>query len=260
MRATASLAQSLKTASAGSLPSACKASVCEGTSRSRSDASEVAPSPSSRFMLGETAAMCADAFAGTAAMADQRIRFSDGASYDAMMGGWSRSVGRSFLEWQRPLAGLDWIDVGCGSGAFTSLVVERCAPKSILGVDPAEAQLDYARTRGLGAAARFVRGDAMALDLGDRSVDVAVAALVIHFMPDPARGVAEMTRVVRPGGLVGAYACGTSPTVAFHMKPCTAPCAPSACTRRIRRIRKQAVPTSSSDCGRPLHWWEWNSE
>jgi SAM-dependent methyltransferase len=139
-------------------------------------------------------------------MESSAIRFSDGAVYDAMMGTWSRDVGQVFLEWLQPAADLDWIDVGCGSGAFTTLIAERCAPRSILGVDPSGAQLDFARKRGLGPIARFALGSAMSLDAADGSTDAAVAALVVHFMPDPAAGIAEMARVVRPGGLVASYA------------------------------------------------------
>jgi len=134
------------------------------------------------------------------------VRFSDGASYDHMMGPWSRSVGEGFLGWLQPSPGLDWLDVGCGSGAFTSLVAERCAPGAVLGIDPSEAQLDYARQRGLGPAVRFEIGEAGALPAGDQTIDMAVAALVIHFMPDPLGGVLEMTRVTKPGGRVAAYA------------------------------------------------------
>ena len=138
-------------------------------------------------------------------MADTQVRFSDGASYDLLMGEWSRRVGAIFLDWLRPAAGLAWLDVGCGSGAFSSLVVEQTAPRSLLGIDPSDAQLDFARRRGLGPVAQFELGDAMRIDLPDGSVDVAVAALVMHFMPDPRLGVSEMVRVVRPGGIVAAY-------------------------------------------------------
>lgn len=134
------------------------------------------------------------------------VRFSDGGSYDHMMGPWSRSVGERFLDWLQPSPGLDWLDVGCGSGAFTSLVVERCAPAAVLGIDPSEAQLDYARQRGLGPAVRFEIGEAGALPVPDHSTDLTVAALVVHFMPDPFGGVLEMTRVTKPGGRVAAYA------------------------------------------------------
>lgn len=138
-------------------------------------------------------------------MTDAAIRFSDGAGYEHLMGQWSRDTGDIFLDWLQPPPGLAWLDVGCGSGAFSSLVVQRCAPRSLLGIDPSEGQLDFARRRGLGAAASFRTGDAMQLDLPDNSVAVAVAALVMHFMPDPLRGVSEMARVVHPGGIVAAY-------------------------------------------------------
>lgn len=138
-------------------------------------------------------------------MVDTPISFSDGASYELMMGEWSRSAGADFLNWLQPAPALAWLDVGCGSGAFSSLVVERCAPLSLLGIDPSEGQLSFARTRGLGAVAMFKAGDAMEIDLPENSVDVAVAALVLHFMPDPLRGVREMARVVRPSGVVSAY-------------------------------------------------------
>ena len=139
-------------------------------------------------------------------MTDQQIRFQDGASYEKMMGVWSRIAGEVFLDWLNPPAGLAWVDVGCGSGALTELIVERCAPALVEGVDPSEAQLVFARQRHTANLARFQVGDAMALPFADKSLDAAAMALVIFFVPEPARGVAEMARVVRPGGAVSAYA------------------------------------------------------
>lgn len=137
-------------------------------------------------------------------MTDQ-IRFEDGATYERYMGVWSRSVAEAFLDWLAPPSGLQWLDVGCGSGAFTATVIERCAPASIDGIDPSEAQLAHARARFGLREARFHLGDAMALPFPDASFDAAVMPLVIFFVPTPPRGVAEMTRVVRPGGIVAAY-------------------------------------------------------
>ncbi len=71
-------------------------------------------------------------------MAEQKIRFDDGEAYEQMMGIWSRSVGEVFLDWLAPLPGLRWIDVGCGNGAFTEVLVERCAPVEVQGIDPSE--------------------------------------------------------------------------------------------------------------------------
>jgi ubiquinone/menaquinone biosynthesis C-methylase UbiE len=139
-------------------------------------------------------------------MAESQIRFEDGAAYERMMGHWSRLAGTIFLDWLTPSSGLKWIDVGCGNGAFTELLIERCAPCEIQGVDPSEGQLAFARTRPAARLAKFDRGDAMALPFSAATFDAAAMALVILFVPDPAKGVAEMVRVVRPGGIVAAYA------------------------------------------------------
>ena len=103
-----------------------------------------------------------------------RRRFSDGASYEDMMAPWSRNVGELFLDWLYPAPGLDWIDVGCGSGAFTSLVVQSCRPSTILGIDPSRAQLDYSLQRGLPQTASFELAHATSLPALDRSIDAGV--------------------------------------------------------------------------------------
>lgn len=133
------------------------------------------------------------------------ITFDDGAAYERYMGRWSQLAGETFLDWLAPPAGARWLDVGCGNGAFTELVIERCAPSAVDGVDPSEGQLAYARTRPATRLAHFRVGDAMALPFADGTFDVAVMPLVIFFVPEPAQGVAEMARVVRPGGTVTAY-------------------------------------------------------
>jgi ubiquinone/menaquinone biosynthesis C-methylase UbiE len=139
-------------------------------------------------------------------MTQEPIRFTDGAGYERFMGVWSRLVGEAFLDWIAPSPGLRWLDVGCGNGAFTQLIARRCAPRALHGIDPSEAQLAFARQQPLLESAVFQEGDAMALPFAADTFDAAVMPLVIFFVPEPARGVAEMARVVAPGGLVAAYA------------------------------------------------------
>jgi ubiquinone/menaquinone biosynthesis C-methylase UbiE len=139
-------------------------------------------------------------------MADQSIHFNDGDVYQRTMGIWSRLAGEQFLDWLAPPPGLRWIDIGCGNGAFTELLVQRCAPAEMYGIDPSEAQLAFARNRATAQGANFLQGDALALPFPNNRFDAAVMALVIFFLPDPAKGAAEMARVVRPGGAVATYA------------------------------------------------------
>jgi SAM-dependent methyltransferase len=133
------------------------------------------------------------------------IQFHDGAAYERVMGVWSRLAGQIFLDWLAPADGLHWLDIGCGNGAFTELLVQRCAPGTVQGIDPSEGQLAFARTRRATQAVAFERGDAMALPYADRQFDVAVMALVVVFVTDPRQGLREMARVVRRGGTAAAY-------------------------------------------------------
>jgi SAM-dependent methyltransferase len=139
-------------------------------------------------------------------MADETIRFDDGASYELMMGRWSLLVGERFLEWIDVPDGARWVDIGCGNGAFTELVVQRCRPASVQAFDPSPGQLAYARNRlPAGAPVTWTEADAMQLPVADAVGDAAVMALVLFFVPNAAGGVAEMCRVVRTGGVVAAY-------------------------------------------------------
>ena len=167
---------------------------------------------------------------------NQIIRFEDGAAYERGMGVWSQLVGTIFLEWLAPEPGQRWLDIGCGNGAFTELVLQHCAPAAIDGIDPSAGQLEFARNRrgasaapvhqGASAApvhqgasaATFHQGDAYPLPFDTDSTDVAVMALVIFFLDDPAAGLAEMARVVRPGGHVAAYAWDI-PARSFPLEP-----------------------------------------
>ncbi len=138
-------------------------------------------------------------------MTQPQIRFDDGAAYERFMGVWSRGAGRVFLDFLSPPTQRRWLDIGCGNGAFTELVMENCDPAEMHGIDPSEGQLAFARERMVGGEASFQQGDAMALPFEDGAFDIAVMALVIQFVPDPACAVGEMARVVRSGGTVAAY-------------------------------------------------------
>jgi ubiquinone/menaquinone biosynthesis C-methylase UbiE len=138
-------------------------------------------------------------------MSDAAQLFTDGAAYEQRMGRWSRLVGEVFLAWLAAPPGLRWLDVGCGNGAFTEVLIARCAPAAVSAVDPSEGQLSYARTRQNTSLAEFRVGDAQALPYADRSFDAATMALAISFIPDPLKAAREMVRVVKPGGLVATY-------------------------------------------------------
>jgi ubiquinone/menaquinone biosynthesis C-methylase UbiE len=155
-------------------------------------------------------------------MTEIKVTFDDGAAYERFMGRWSRAIGEKFLAWVAPPANARWLDVGCGTGAFTQLVLQHCSPQSIVGVDPSAAQIEHARKQSAAKKADFRVADAMALPFPDGGFDVVASALVINFIPDPAKALCEMRRVVRQDGTVAAYLWDRSATSEF------APYAPMA--------------------------------
>jgi ubiquinone/menaquinone biosynthesis C-methylase UbiE len=138
-------------------------------------------------------------------VAEGRPTFDDATAYERFMGRWSRSVGGSFLEWLAPPRGARWLDVGCGTGAFTELVLSTCSPAALTAVDPAPALIDHARKQPIAQQADFRVADCQSLPFPDDSFDVVASALVINFIPDRPQAIREMRRVARPGGMVAGY-------------------------------------------------------
>ncbi|WP_027542966.1 class I SAM-dependent methyltransferase [Bradyrhizobium sp. WSM2254] len=148
--------------------------------------------------------------------APEPIKFTDGVAYERFMAPWSRSAGALFLDWLAPGSGLTWVDVGCGNGAFTELILATSAPSSVCAIDPSDAQIATARAKLSAKQVELSIGDAMALPYDANRFDVAVMALALFFVPDAHKGAAEMVRVTRPGGMVASYTWdivrGGSPT------------------------------------------------
>jgi len=138
-------------------------------------------------------------------MAGTTFDFDDSAAYERAMGRWSRAVAPVFLAWLAPPANARWLDVGCGTGILTHTLLELCSPASVAGIDPAAAQIAQASRGPAAGRASFETGDACALRFPDASFDVVASALVLNFVSDRPRALAEMRRVARPGGAVAAY-------------------------------------------------------
>ena len=138
-------------------------------------------------------------------MTDGKDVWASGDAYEPYVGRWSRLVGREFVDWLALPHGMRWLDVGCGTGCLSEVILERCSPRRVVGVDPSEGYLAYARHRVPDTRAGFRPGTADALPVEDGEFDAAVAGLVLNFVPEKERAVAEMRRAMQPGGTVGGY-------------------------------------------------------
>jgi len=127
-----------------------------------------------------------------------------GNPYERYVGRWSRQVAPEFLSWLGVPSSRRWVDVGCGTGALSAAILDRCSPSSLTGVEPSEGFLKTAR-ENLGGRASLQQGSATAIPLADGSADVVVSGLVLNFVPDTEAALREMARVTAKSGTIAAY-------------------------------------------------------
>lgn len=139
-------------------------------------------------------------------MSDTPEAWTSDLAYEPYVGHWSRLIAPRFLRWLPSAPGLAWCDVGCGTGALAHAVLASEDPARVLAVDPSQEYLAAAAAR-VGADARFTTatGRATAVPAADAEFDRVVSALVLNFVSEPVQALAEMRRITRPGGWIGAY-------------------------------------------------------
>lgn len=128
-----------------------------------------------------------------------------GIAYEKFMGRWSTLVAQRFLSWLAIPPARSWLDVGCGTGTLTNLILETYQPKEIISIDPSSDFISHAQRSTTNPSAHFRVGLAESLDLDSSSIDTVVSGLVINFVPQPKVAMSEMLRVTKPGGKVGVF-------------------------------------------------------
>lgn len=132
-------------------------------------------------------------------------RWVAGDAYEAYMGRWSRRLAGAFVEWLKPARSANWLELGCGTGALTSAILDRCEPASIVACDQSAPFVEHARAHVADLRASFIVAGADALPHRDGGFDVAVSGLVLNFLPNPSGTVASIRERLRTGGTVAAY-------------------------------------------------------
>lgn len=126
----------------------------------------------------------------------------DGGAYDRFMGRYSQQLAPVFADFADVRPGQRVLDVGCGPGALTSVLVERVGADAVLAIDPSPSFVAACAARHPRANVQQGQGEDLPLD--DGSVDRVLSQLVLHFVSDGAGVAAEFARVLAPGGLAAA--------------------------------------------------------
>jgi SAM-dependent methyltransferase len=127
---------------------------------------------------------------------------ASGEAYDLFMGRYSRPLAARFADATEIAHGQTALDVGCGPGALTAVLVDRLGAESVSAFDPSDPFIAACAARHPGVDVRL--GRAEAIPFIDHQFDAALAQLVLHFVSEPEVVAREMQRVVHPGGTVAA--------------------------------------------------------
>jgi SAM-dependent methyltransferase len=137
-------------------------------------------------------------------VADIRDRWAAGSTYEDFMGRWSRRLATPFVSWLRIPRGAHWLDVGCGTGALTAAICRDADPASVVGCDPAERFVEFARNRSRDPRASFVAAGVGSLPRRPGGYGSVTSLLAFNFFPDPGGAVEEMKSITTRRGVVSA--------------------------------------------------------
>jgi SAM-dependent methyltransferase len=131
-------------------------------------------------------------------------RWAKANAYEAFMGRWGRRVAESFVHWLGAEPGLSWLDVGCGTGALTSVICHLADPRRVVACDPAAPFVEHMQHQLADPRVTVVVAGDGDLPANPSGFDRVVSSLVLNFLPDPRRSVEAMRGRARPGGVVAA--------------------------------------------------------
>jgi SAM-dependent methyltransferase len=137
-------------------------------------------------------------------MTGVRDRWAAGSTYEDFMGRWSRRLAPRFVAWLRIPRGVHWLDVGCGTGSLVQAICSQADPASVLGCDPADPFIEFARAHSRDARASFVVAGVGSLPRRSGGYGSVTSLLALNFFPDTETAVQELRSVTAPQATVSA--------------------------------------------------------
>ena len=138
-------------------------------------------------------------------MENNHDSWASGNQYEEFMGRWSNLVSQKFLSWLAVPFNSIWLDVGCGTGSLTKLILEKYQPKKVISIDSSQEFITHCKQSIIYPNVTFQTGTAEKLEIESNSIDAVVSGIMLNFVPQPEKVISEMKRVTKPGGLIGIF-------------------------------------------------------
>ena len=138
-------------------------------------------------------------------MLNMNDSWTSGNQYERFMGRWSKLISQKFLAWFSVPPSRVWLDVGCGTGSLTKLILEKYRPKKVISIDSSKEFISYSKQSIISPNVYFQIGMAEELEIESNSIDAVVSGIMLNFVPQPKTIIAEMIRVAKPGGTIGIF-------------------------------------------------------
>jgi len=126
------------------------------------------------------------------------------AAYEQLMGRWSNKLAPLLIDFAGLAGDEKILDVGCGNGSLTFALARTADLREVVGIDYSPVFVEEAIRRNNDPRIKIQQADARDLPFENGAFDRSLALLVLHFVPDASKAVAEMRRVVRSGGVIAA--------------------------------------------------------
>jgi SAM-dependent methyltransferase len=120
------------------------------------------------------------------------------------MGRWSRRLAPRFVSWLEIPPGAHWLDVGCGTGSLANAICSYAHPASVVGCDPAESFIEFAREHSQDDRVSFIAAEVASLPRRHGGYGSVTSLFALNFFPNPEAAVHEMRSVAAPQGTVSA--------------------------------------------------------
>jgi SAM-dependent methyltransferase len=130
--------------------------------------------------------------------------WNDGDPYEYFMGRWSSLMSIEFLKWLNMPSNLNWLDIGCGTGALSEAIEQNYLPYKISGIDPSQGFIEKIKQR-ISSNCEFRVGNVEKLPFENESFEVIVSGLALNFFPNLERALSELKRVSKSNGVIAAF-------------------------------------------------------